>query len=69
MDERIKMVAEKAGVPEDKAKVAVEGVVGYLQKSLPPAMASPLDTVVKGADAVKDLDNVKKGLGGLFGKQ
>ena len=34
MDQLLKLVVKKTGLPEDKAKVAVETVVGFLKKKL-----------------------------------
>ena len=68
MDELIKMVAEKADVPEDKAKAAVEVVLEYLEANLPGPVASQIDTLLKGADAAKGLGDAAKGLGGLLGR-
>jgi hypothetical protein len=64
MDELIKLVSQKTGLPNDKAKVAVETVINFLKQKLPPTIAGQLDTVLKGGNLP---DNLTKGLGGLLG--
>ncbi len=66
MDELIKLVQEKVGLPEDQAKVVVDLVVDYIKAKLPDSLASQVDSLLKGEGP--DLgDMMKKGLGGLFG--
>jgi hypothetical protein len=36
MDELVNLVAEKAGITPDQAKIAVQVVAGYLKDKLPP---------------------------------
>jgi hypothetical protein len=64
MDELIKLVSQKTGLPQDKAQVAVDTVINFLKQKLPPSIAGQLDTVLKGGSLP---DNLTKGLGGLFG--
>ena len=64
MDELIKMVSQKTGLPQDKAKVAVETVINFLKQKLPPNMAGSIDAVLAGGNLPDDLT---KGLGGLLG--
>ncbi len=66
MDELVKLVVQKTGLPEDKAKVAVETVVDYLKKKLPAPAASQMDALLKGGGGVGDM---AKGLGGLLGRK
>lgn len=65
MDELVKLVAQKTGIPEATARVAVETVVGYLKKKLPAPVASQLDAALSGVGAA----NALKGLGGILGKK
>jgi hypothetical protein len=64
MDELIKLVSQKTGLPQDKAKVAVETVVNFLKQKLPPSIAGQLDTLLSGGSLQ---DNLTKGLGDLLG--
>lgn len=65
MDELIKLVSQKTGLPEDKAKVAVDTVIGFLKERLPAPLASQLDNVLGSSGPGQGL---AKGLGDLFGK-
>jgi hypothetical protein len=66
MDELIKLVSQKTGLPPDKARVAVDTVVNFIKSKLPPSIAGQLDTIVAGGSL---RDNPIEGLGGLFGKK
>lgn len=63
VDEVVKMVAEKTGLPEDMARVAVELVVDYIKDKLPEPLAGQIDTIMSGEDVAGDL---LEGLGGLL---
>lgn len=64
MDELIKLVAQKTGLPQEKAKIAVDTVINFLKKKLPPSVAGQLDSLLAGGNLSSDLT---KGLGGLLG--
>jgi hypothetical protein len=68
MDELVKMVAQKTGLSEDKAKVAVETIVGYLKDKLPGPIAGQIDGVL-GGESAGGLGGVAQGLGGMLGKK
>ena len=69
MDELIKRVGEKAGLPPDRARAAVDAVLSFLKEKLPGPIGSHLDGVLGGGGGGGGIvDEVKKGLGGLFGK-
>ncbi|HET7599633.1 MAG TPA: hypothetical protein VFK09_05050 [Gemmatimonadales bacterium] len=65
MDELINMVAQKTGLGPDKARTAVDTVLGFLKNRLPGPIASQLDSAVSGAGAGSG--GAGKGLGGMFG--
>lgn len=70
MDELVKLVTQKVGIPEAQAKQAVDTVVGFLKDKLPAPLAGQIDGVlggVKAADVSKAVDDVAKGLGGILG--
>lgn len=69
MDELIKLVSKKTGLPEATAKTAVETVLGYLKKKLPAPIAAQIDGVLGGAGAAKGVEDLAKGLGGMLGKK
>ena len=64
MDELIKLVSQKTGIPQDKAKVAVETVINFLKKKLPAPIAGQLDTILAGGNLP---NNLTQGLGDLLG--
>lgn len=61
-DELIKLVAQKTGLSEDIAKVAVETVLTFLKQKLPAPIAAQVDAVMSGGD----IAGLGKNLGGLF---
>lgn len=69
MDELIKRVAEKTGIGEDKARSAVETVVGFLKERLPAPIAGQVDSVLGGGGAAGGAGDVLGGLGGMFGNK
>lgn len=48
MQQLINQVTQRTGIPEDKARAAVDTVVGYLKERLPEPIASKLDGAVSG---------------------
>lgn len=68
MQDIVKLVSEKTGLPEAQAKIAVDTVVGFLKQKLPAPFAAQLDGVLAGG-ATPDLGDVAGALGGLFGKK
>lgn len=68
MDELIKLVVAKTGIPEKTAKVAVNTVIEFLKERLPEPLAGRLDDVIEGAD-LTGIGDLVSGLGGLLGKK
>lgn len=64
MDELVKMVSEKTGLPEAQAQQAAEAVLEFLKDKLPAPIAGQIDGVLEGGGTASML---KKGLGGLLG--
>lgn len=69
MDELVKLVSQKTGLSDDKARVAVETVVGFLKDKLPAPIAAQLDSVLGGEGGASGLGGIAQGLGGMFGKK
>ena len=65
MDELVKLVVKKTGLPEATAKTAVETVIGYLKKKLPAPIGGQIDALLQGGK----LTDVAKGLEGFLGKK
>ena len=69
MDELVKLVSEKTGLSEQKARTAVETVVDFLKDKLPAPIAGQVDNVLSSADVTGGLEELAEGLGGLLGKK
>ena len=69
MDELIELVSQKAGLSEEIAKKAVDAVIGYLKDKLPAPIAGQIDGVLGGGGMPKDLGDLTRGPGGIFGKK
>lgn len=71
MNELINLVAQKTGISQEHAKLAVETVLGYLKTKLPAPIASQLEGFLSGGGAnlggLGDLGKIAGGLGGMFG--
>jgi nucleoid DNA-binding protein len=65
VEDLIKTVVEKVGLPADKAKMAVETVMNFLKEKLPGGMGGQLEELIKsGGDKAGD---IAKKIGGMFG--
>jgi len=69
MEELIKLVTQKANIPEASAKTAVETVVGFLKDKLPAPVAAQLDAVLASPATAGVLGQAAGTLGGLLGKK
>ena len=75
MDELLKAVADKTGLPADKAQGAIDAVLDFLKDKLPEPIAGQLENFIGGGDGdsgegggIGDLLDKGKGmLGGLMG--
>lgn len=65
MDELVKLVSKKTGIPEQTARVAVDTVLNFIKQKLPAPLAAQIDALVKGG---VQGDDMLKGLGDLLGK-
>jgi hypothetical protein len=70
MDEVIQRLIEKTGLPEDKARMAVDTVVNFLKEKLPGPVAAQIDGLIAGDSGMSgNAGEMAAGLGGLFGKK
>jgi hypothetical protein len=69
VDELIDLVAKKAGISQTQARKAVNTVIDFLNDKLPPPIGGNLDDYVKGNVSQDTIDQITKGLGGLFGNK
>lgn len=63
MEQVVKMVAERAGIAEDKARLAVDVVVTYLKGQVPAPLAGQIDSALSGGMAAA----ATQGLGQMLG--
>ena len=63
MDELVKLVADKAGITEEQARVAVDVVIGFLKKKMPGSTGAQLEALLEGGNPADLLGS----LGGMFG--
>lgn len=64
MDEIVKAVSEKTGLPESQARKAAEAVIDEIKERAPAPIASQIDGIVSGGG----MSDTLKGLGGMFGR-
>jgi uncharacterized protein (DUF2267 family) len=67
MDELVDQVAQRTGLAPDKARMAVETVLGFLKTRLPGPIASQLDSALAGGTG--GLADAARGLGGMLGNR
>lgn len=65
MEQLVKLVAQKAGISEDIARIAVDVVLGFLKGKLPKSISDNLEGIVEGkVDPAKLIGG--GGLGGIL---
>lgn len=72
MDELIKLVAGKTGLSDDKAKLAIEVIVGFLKQRLPGSVGEQLTAVLPGAEGgglTEKVKGIAETVGGVFTKK
>lgn len=71
MDQLVKMVAQRVGLSEDKARSAVETVVGYLKERAPGGLSGQIDSLVGGGEgsAGGKVGDMASRVGGMLGKK
>jgi hypothetical protein len=69
MDQLVNLVAERAGIPPESAKTAVETVLGFLKDKLPEPIASQVTSVIGGGSLPSDPSSLMGNLGNMFGKK
>lgn len=61
MEEIVRFVMSKTGLPEDKAKLAIAAVIDYLKQKLPGTLGSQVESILTGGvtkDLSQSLDNL-----------
>jgi hypothetical protein len=62
--ELVRMVADKTGLSEDKARTAAESVIGYLKNKLPAGVSSQLDSVAAGGSGAGGVGDITSQMAG-----
>ena len=65
MDELVKLVTEKTGLPEAQARQAVEVVLNYIKDKAPEPFGAQIDALIEGG-GLPGLSGLAGGLGGLL---
>lgn len=68
MDELIKEVTTRTGLPEDKARAAAEAVIGFLKQRLPEPAAGMVSQFLGGGQSGDLVGQATKAAEGLFKK-
>jgi hypothetical protein len=66
MDALINKVVERTGLSEDKARAAVDTVVGFLKERAPAGISGQIDSLVQGGEG--GVGGIASSVGGMFGK-
>lgn len=66
MEELIQQVAQRTGLAPDKARTAVDTVLGFLKNKLPTSIGSQLDGAVSGKN-IGGMGDVAKDVGDRLG--
>ncbi|GAB4123222.1 MAG: hypothetical protein Fur005_37820 [Roseiflexaceae bacterium] len=69
MEEIVKVVAEKTGMPADQVRPVVQIVINELKQRLPEPIAGQVDGLLNNPAASAIADQAGSLLGGLFGKK
>lgn len=69
MEEIVRVVFEKTGLPPETARTAVEAVIGYLKERLPAPIASQIDGLLGSTGSSGGPEDLLGGLGGLLDKK
>ncbi len=68
MDELVKLVSERTGLPPETAKVAVDTVLEYVKSRLPGPVASQLEGALSGSGQSDQGGGLPGGLGRFLGR-
>ena len=67
MDDLIKQITERTGLPADQARAAAQTTIDFLKEKLPESMRGYVDMALN-SGMIDDVANQASGLlGGLFG--
>jgi hypothetical protein len=62
MEDLIKKIVDKTGIPADKARSAAETVIGYIKNKLPAPISGQIDNVISGDKGDDDITRGTKSI-------
>ena len=65
MEELIKQLSQKTGIPPNQARQAADFVLKFVKDKLPTPIASQIDNALKGGPT--DVAGIASKIGGVFG--
>jgi len=73
MKDLIKLITEKAGIPEAKAQIAVQTVVGFLKDKMPAGIGAQVETFINKGNVPtgglkEKVGEMKEKVSGVFAK-
>jgi hypothetical protein len=66
MEELLKMVSEKAGIPTDKANTAIQTVIGFLKDKMPGGIGTQVESFIKGGGMSDLAGGIKDKIGNIL---
>ena len=69
MDDLVKMVSERTGLPADQARAAAQTVIDFLKSRLPESMAGYVDAALNSGTVNQVIGQAENLFGGLGGKE
>ena len=72
MDTLVSMVSQRTGLSEEKARAAVDTVVGFLKERAPAGLSGQIDSLIAGGEGTNPggmASGIASKVGGLFGKK
>jgi hypothetical protein len=68
MNTLVTLVVERTGLGEDKARAAVDTIVGFLKQHAPAGLAGQIDSLVEGGDG-SNVSGIASSIGGMVGRK
>jgi len=69
MEELVRIVSERTGLPQDTARTAAEAVLTYLKEKLPAPIAGQIDGFLANPGSAGETGGTMGNLGGLFDRK
>lgn len=68
LDELVKRISEKTGLPEEQARSAAEAAIGFVKEKLPAPIAGQIDSYLGGVGTSSGDGGTESGGGDLMGQ-